>query len=54
MLLDRTRETLARKLKLRNYRTVRAAFENLSEAELADMGIKRYQLGAAARKSALR
>ncbi len=36
------------------YRKLRAAFETLSEADLADMGLKRYQLGHVARAKALR
>jgi uncharacterized protein YjiS (DUF1127 family) len=32
---------------------VRAELEQLSEADLADMGLKRYQLGHVARRKAL-
>jgi len=44
---------LVRKLRMRNYRAVRAQLESLSNADLADMGLKRYQLGHAARVKAL-
>lgn len=44
---------LARKLRLRSYRTIRAQLESLSDADLADIGMKRYQLGRAARVKAL-
>lgn len=43
---------MERRRKLSLYRTVRASLESLSEADLADMGLKRYQLGAAARRQA--
>lgn len=44
---------LARKLRFKRYRSVRAELEQLSEADLRDIGIKRYQLGHAARVKAL-
>ena len=47
-------ERLARSRKLRAYRQIRAAAEALSDAELADMGLKRYQLGHVARVRAFR
>ena len=43
-----------RALRMNHYREVRALLETFSEADLADMGIKRYQLGPAARRQALR
>ena len=42
-------EKLGRSRKLRAYRRARAEAEALSDAELADMGLKRYQLGHVAR-----
>lgn len=42
-------ERLARSQKLRSYRQLRAATEALTDADLADMGLKRYQLGHVAR-----
>jgi uncharacterized protein YjiS (DUF1127 family) len=47
-------ERLARSRKLKAYRQIRAAAEALSDAELADMGLKRYQLGHVARVRAFR
>jgi uncharacterized protein YjiS (DUF1127 family) len=47
VLLDRGR-------RMRAYKETRANLEALTEADLADAGIKRYQLGAAARAKALR
>lgn len=44
---------MARKLRFKRYLSVRAELEKLSEAELRDIGIKRYQLGHAARVKAL-
>lgn len=49
-LLDR----LGRSRKLKAYRQARAAAEALSDADLADMGLKRYQLGHVARVKAFR
>lgn len=43
-----------RRYRLNNYRRVRAELEGLSDADLADAGIKRYQLGTIARHRALR
>lgn len=42
-------ERLGRSRKLKAYRRARAAAEALSDAELADMGLRRYQLGHVAR-----
>jgi uncharacterized protein YjiS (DUF1127 family) len=42
-------ERLGRSRKLKAYRRARAAAEALSDADLADMGLKRYQLGHVAR-----
>jgi uncharacterized protein YjiS (DUF1127 family) len=47
-------ERLARSRKLRAYRQIRAEAEALSDAELADMGLKRYQLGHVARVRAFK
>jgi uncharacterized protein YjiS (DUF1127 family) len=47
-------ERLARSRKLKAYRQLRAEAEALSDADLADMGIKRYQLGHVARVRAFR
>jgi hypothetical protein len=47
-------ERLARGRKLKAYRQVRAAAEAISDAELADMGMKRYQLGCVARVRAFK
>jgi uncharacterized protein YjiS (DUF1127 family) len=44
---------LARKLRFKRYLSVRTELEQLSEADLRDIGIKRYQLGHAARVQAL-
>ncbi|MGQ0485287.1 MAG: DUF1127 domain-containing protein [Hyphomicrobiales bacterium] len=43
-----------RRKRLAAYRAKRARLEALSEADLADIGIKRYQLGAIARAMTLR
>ena len=43
-----------RRKRLAAYRAKRAYLEALSEADLADIGIKRYQLGAIARAMTLR
>jgi uncharacterized protein YjiS (DUF1127 family) len=48
-----TLEAICRKFKLRHYRNVRAGLDQMTEADLADIGAKRYQLGAIARKQAL-
>jgi uncharacterized protein YjiS (DUF1127 family) len=45
---------LARKLRFKRYLSVRAELELLSDADLRDIGIKRYQLGPAARRKAFR
>jgi uncharacterized protein YjiS (DUF1127 family) len=42
-----------RRRRLNHYRAVRAKLERMSEADLADIGIKRYQLGHIARVKAL-
>jgi len=42
-------ERLGRSRKLKAYRRARAEAEALSDAELADIGLKRYQLGHVAR-----
>jgi uncharacterized protein YjiS (DUF1127 family) len=43
-----------RRKQLARYRKVRAELERLSEADLLDAGIKRYQLASIARRRALR
>lgn len=43
-----------RKQRLQNYRKTRSSLEQLSNHDLADMGIRRYQLGHVARVQALR
>lgn len=50
MFLFHNKERLA---KLRNYRTLRSQLEQLTEGDLADMGLRRYQLGHIARVKAL-
>ncbi len=47
-------EWRARKARLATYRKQLLVLEGLSEADLADMGLKRFQLGYAARQRALR
>ena len=47
-------ERLARSRKLKAYRRMRAEAEALTDADLADMGLKRYQLGHVARVQALK
>ncbi len=47
-------QRLGRSRKLKAYRRARAEAEALSDAELADMGLKRYQLGHVARVRAFR
>ena len=42
-------ERLGRSRKLKAYHLARAEAEALSDADLADMGLKRYQLGHVAR-----
>ncbi len=43
-------EFLSRRTRERAYRQARREFEAISDRDLADMGIKRYQLEAAAEK----
>lgn len=45
---------LERRSRMARYRSAQRALETLSEADLADMGAKRYQLGHAARVEALK
>jgi len=47
-------ERLGRSRKLNAYRRARAEAEALSDADLADMGLRRYQLGHVARVRALK
>lgn len=44
---------LSRKQRMLAYRRVRAEAEAMSDADLADIGLKRYQLGHVARVRAL-
>jgi uncharacterized protein YjiS (DUF1127 family) len=44
---------LQRREKLRHYAQVRKDLEQMSERDLADIGLKRYQLGHVARVKAL-
>jgi uncharacterized protein YjiS (DUF1127 family) len=45
---------LSRSQRMKAYRRARAEAEALSEADLADIGLKRYQLGHVARVKAFR
>ena len=45
---------MRRSRRMKAYRQARAEIEALSEADLADMGLKRYQLGHVARSKSLR
>ncbi|MFN4141137.1 hypothetical protein [Aestuariivirga sp.] len=45
---------LERRRKLAAYRRARAEAEAMSDSDLADMGLRRYQLGHVARLRALR
>lgn len=45
---------LRRSRRMKAYRKTRAEVESLTEADLADIGLKRYQLGHVARAKALR
>ncbi len=47
-------DRLGRSRRLKAYRQIRAEAESLSNADLADMGLKRYQLGHVARVRALK
>jgi uncharacterized protein YjiS (DUF1127 family) len=47
-------ERLGRSRKLKAYHRARAEAEALSDADLADMGLKRYQLGHVARVRAFK
>ncbi len=47
-------QLLLRSRRMKAYRQARAEIEALSEADLADMGLKRYQLGHVARSKSLR
>lgn len=40
---------LERRTRMKSYEAQRRAIESLSNADLADMGVKRYQLGHVAR-----
>jgi uncharacterized protein YjiS (DUF1127 family) len=46
-------DLLRRRVRLQAYRKTRAELETISNVDLADMGIKRYQLGHVARVKAL-
>ena len=45
---------LGRSRRMKAYKQARAEAEAIPDADLADMGMRRYQLGAAARAKALR
>ena len=45
--------TKERRLRYQGYQRQHAALANLTDADLADLGIKRWQLGAIARRMAL-
>lgn len=45
---------LKRHKRMETYKNMRCVVENLPESDLADLGIKRAQLGTLARKLALR
>ena len=47
-------ERLGRSRKLKAYRRARTEAEALSDADLADMGLNRYQLGHVARVTAFK
>ena len=42
-----------RALRIKNYRKVRATLEAMTETDLDDIGVKRFQLGSIARRAAL-
>jgi uncharacterized protein YjiS (DUF1127 family) len=46
-------ELLQRRAKLKAYRQTRKELDGLTEQDLADIGLKRYQLGHVARVKAL-
>ncbi len=45
---------LERRSRLKGYQALRAELEGISDADLADIGAKRYQLGHAARVKAFK
>jgi uncharacterized protein YjiS (DUF1127 family) len=47
-------QLLERRSRMARYRSAQNALASISEADLADMGVKRYQLGHAARVQALK
>ncbi len=47
-------QLLERRSRMARYRSAQSALASISEADLADMGAKRYQLGHAARIQALK
>jgi uncharacterized protein YjiS (DUF1127 family) len=47
-------QLLERRSRMARYRSTQRALEMISEADLADMGAKRYQLGHVARVQALK
>ncbi len=51
---SRLHELRCRALRMTNYRKVRAELEGLTESDLADIGMRRYQLGTVARQKAFR
>jgi uncharacterized protein YjiS (DUF1127 family) len=53
-LLSMPLRGMARHLRLTRYRAIREELEGLSDADLQDIGVKRYMLGSIARRQALR
>jgi uncharacterized protein YjiS (DUF1127 family) len=45
---------LERRSRMKGYQAQRAVIESLSDSDLADMGVKRYQLGHVARVQAFK
>jgi uncharacterized protein YjiS (DUF1127 family) len=52
--LSRLARRLERRQQMLSYRRTRAEFEALPDSILSDIGIKRYQLGHAARRQSLK
>jgi uncharacterized protein YjiS (DUF1127 family) len=44
---------LERRARMKGYKALRAELDGLSDVDLADMGVRRYQLGHVARSKAL-
>lgn len=52
--LTRFGRYLERRSRMKGYEATRSELEQIPDADLADMGVKRYQLGHAARVRSLR